>query len=175
MFNFHARANENFFSSLLARLGKNRFKLLVWIRNRNPVFGSSSQHCWYWNRGWYSSFSNTWSEVAPTIIPVSSCALATCNGKLYVIGGGGDDSNTFNKVCVFIYAAWPKTKIIRSLVHHHHTNYNLFTWLEALNFTWLLFFTGRVLVLGPATCFSSQNKTEQIVRSNVHILCMWAL
>lgn len=46
----------------------------------------------------YDSFSNCWQEVAPLLTAVSSCAVATCNGKLYVIGGGSDDTTSTGQV-----------------------------------------------------------------------------
>lgn len=46
----------------------------------------------------YDSFSNSWQEVAPLLTAVSSCAVATCNGKLYVIGGGNDDQTSTGQV-----------------------------------------------------------------------------
>lgn len=52
----------------------------------------------------YDSFSNRWTEVAPMKEAVSSPAVASCSGKLYVIGGGPDDETCSDKVrnrCVF--------------------------------------------------------------------------
>ncbi|XP_030648065.1 kelch-like protein 24 [Chanos chanos] len=46
----------------------------------------------------YSAFDNQWLTVAPLLLPVSSAAVTSCAGKLYVIGGAvNEDSNT-NKV-----------------------------------------------------------------------------
>lgn len=52
----------------------------------------------------YDSFSNRWTEVAPMKEAVSSPAVASCAGKLFVIGGGPDDETCSDKVgnrCVF--------------------------------------------------------------------------
>lgn len=46
----------------------------------------------------YDSFSNRWTEVAPMKEAVSSPAVATCAGKLFVIGGGPDDDTCSDKV-----------------------------------------------------------------------------
>lgn len=46
----------------------------------------------------YDSFSNRWTEVAPMKEAVSSPAVASCAGKLYVIGGGPDDNTCSDKV-----------------------------------------------------------------------------
>ncbi|XP_014840284.1 PREDICTED: kelch-like protein 24 [Poecilia mexicana] len=46
----------------------------------------------------YDSFSNRWTEVAPLKEAVSSPAVASCSGKLYVIGGGPDDETCSDKV-----------------------------------------------------------------------------
>lgn len=43
----------------------------------------------------FSVFENEWKPVAPLLLPVSSAALASCSGKLYVIGGAvREDCNT---------------------------------------------------------------------------------
>lgn len=46
----------------------------------------------------YDSFSNRWKEVAPMKEAVSSPAVASCAGKLFVIGGGPDDDTCSDKV-----------------------------------------------------------------------------
>lgn len=46
----------------------------------------------------YDSFSNRWTEVAPMKEAVSSPAVASCAGKLFVIGGGPDDNTCSDKV-----------------------------------------------------------------------------
>lgn len=46
----------------------------------------------------YDSFSNRWTEVAPMKEAVSSPAVASCAGKLFVIGGGPDDETCSDKV-----------------------------------------------------------------------------
>ena len=46
----------------------------------------------------YDSFSNRWTEVAPMKQAVSSPAVASCAGKLFVIGGGPDDDTCSDKV-----------------------------------------------------------------------------
>ncbi|CAG07691.1 unnamed protein product [Tetraodon nigroviridis] len=46
----------------------------------------------------YDSFSNRWTEVAPMKLAVSSPAVASCAGKLFVIGGGPDDDTCSDKV-----------------------------------------------------------------------------
>lgn len=46
----------------------------------------------------YDSFSNRWTEVAPMKEAVSSPAVASCAGKLFVIGGGPDDTTCSDKV-----------------------------------------------------------------------------
>ena len=42
----------------------------------------------------FYSFSNTWQEIAPLLRAVCWCAVASCNGKLYVIGSGTDEDQT---------------------------------------------------------------------------------
>ncbi|KAM9456331.1 kelch-like protein 24 [Clarias gariepinus] len=43
----------------------------------------------------FSVFENVWKPVAPLLMPVSSAALASCSGKLYVISGAlSEDCNT---------------------------------------------------------------------------------
>lgn len=46
----------------------------------------------------YDSFSNRWTEVAPLKEAVSSPAVTSCVGKLFVIGGGPDDNTCSDKV-----------------------------------------------------------------------------
>lgn len=46
----------------------------------------------------YDPFSNTWAAVASLPEPVSSAAVAPCAGRLYVIGGAGQDGISTNKV-----------------------------------------------------------------------------
>lgn len=46
----------------------------------------------------YDSFSNRWTEVAPLKEAVSSPAVTSCIGKLFVIGGGPDDNTCSDKV-----------------------------------------------------------------------------
>lgn len=46
----------------------------------------------------YDPFSNTWASVAPLPEAVSSAAVAPCAGRLYVIGGAGQDGVSTNKV-----------------------------------------------------------------------------
>ncbi|KPP63751.1 kelch-like protein 35-like [Scleropages formosus] len=46
----------------------------------------------------YNTYDNQWLDVAPLLLPVSSAALATCSGKLYVIGGAVSDTANTNKV-----------------------------------------------------------------------------
>lgn len=53
----------------------------------------------------YDSFSNRWKEVAPMKVAVSSPAVVSCAGKLFVIGGGPDDDTCSDKVgnrCVLL-------------------------------------------------------------------------
>ncbi|KAK3521785.1 hypothetical protein QTP70_018297 [Hemibagrus guttatus] len=48
----------------------------------------------------YSVFENVWKPVAPLLLPVSSAALASCSGKLYVISGAvSEDCNTSMVQC----------------------------------------------------------------------------
>ncbi|KAM6157874.1 kelch-like protein 35 [Rhynchocyon petersi] len=49
----------------------------------------------------YDPFSNTWTAVAPLPEAVSSAAVVTCAGQLYVIGGAGQDGNNTDKVQCF--------------------------------------------------------------------------
>uniref|UniRef100_A0A8D0W5M1 BTB domain-containing protein n=1 Tax=Sus scrofa TaxID=9823 RepID=A0A8D0W5M1_PIG len=49
----------------------------------------------------YDPFSNTWAAVASLPEPVSSAAVAPCAGRLYVIGGAGQDGISTNKVQCF--------------------------------------------------------------------------
>ncbi|XP_048350811.1 kelch-like protein 35 [Sphaerodactylus townsendi] len=46
----------------------------------------------------YDPFYNTWTPVAPLVEAISSAAVASCLGQLYVIGGAVDDSSNTNKV-----------------------------------------------------------------------------
>lgn len=46
----------------------------------------------------YDSFSNRWTDVAPLKEAVSSPAVTSCVGKLFVIGGGPDDNTCSDKV-----------------------------------------------------------------------------
>ncbi|XP_076874443.1 kelch-like protein 35 isoform X2 [Brachyhypopomus gauderio] len=46
----------------------------------------------------YSVFENVWKPVAPLLLAVSSAALASCAGKLYVIDGATNDTCNSNKV-----------------------------------------------------------------------------
>lgn len=46
----------------------------------------------------YDPFSNTWASAAPLPEAVSSAAVAPCAGRLYVIGGAGQDGVSTNKV-----------------------------------------------------------------------------
>ncbi|KAF5904508.1 kelch-like protein 24, partial [Clarias magur] len=46
----------------------------------------------------YDSFSNRWTEVAPLKEAVSSPAVASCAGRLFVIGGEPDESSCTDKV-----------------------------------------------------------------------------
>lgn len=46
----------------------------------------------------YDCFSNRWTEVAHMKEAVSSPAVASCAGKLFVIGGGPDDDTCSDKV-----------------------------------------------------------------------------
>lgn len=46
----------------------------------------------------YDPFSNTWASAAPLLEAVSSAAVAPCAGRLYVIGGAGQDGVSTNKV-----------------------------------------------------------------------------
>ena len=46
----------------------------------------------------YDPFSNTWASAAPLPEAVSSAAMAPCEGRLYVIGGAGQDGVSTNKV-----------------------------------------------------------------------------
>lgn len=58
----------------------------------------------------YDSFSNRWTEVAPLKEAVSSPAVTSCVGKLFVIGGGPDDNTCSDKVsCVLLTEGrrWP--------------------------------------------------------------------
>ncbi|KAM5248488.1 kelch-like protein 35 [Ctenodactylus gundi] len=46
----------------------------------------------------YDPFTNTWAATAPLLEPVSSAAVASCTGQLFVIGGAGQDGINTNKV-----------------------------------------------------------------------------
>ncbi|XP_048643839.1 kelch-like protein 35 [Marmota marmota marmota] len=49
----------------------------------------------------YDPFFNTWTAAAPLPEAVSSAAVATCAGRLYVIGGAGQDGFNTDKVQCF--------------------------------------------------------------------------
>ncbi|KAG9263656.1 kelch-like protein 35 [Astyanax mexicanus] len=46
----------------------------------------------------FSVFENAWKAVAPLLLPVSSSAVVSCAGKLYVIGGALSEECNTNKV-----------------------------------------------------------------------------
>lgn len=46
----------------------------------------------------YDPFSNTWVAAAPLPEAVSSAAVVSCAGRIYVIGGAGQDGVSTNKV-----------------------------------------------------------------------------
>lgn len=46
----------------------------------------------------YDPFSNTWAAAAPLPEAVSSAAVVSCAGSIYVIGGAGQDGVSTNKV-----------------------------------------------------------------------------
>nr|XP_025866398.1 kelch-like protein 35 [Vulpes vulpes] len=49
----------------------------------------------------YDPFSNTWVAAAPLPEAVSSAAVVSCAGRIYVIGGAGQDGVSTNKVQCF--------------------------------------------------------------------------
>ena len=63
----------------------------------------------------YDSFSNRWTEVAPLKEAVSSPAVTSCVGKLFVIGGGPDDNTCSDKVSHVILQKLPMMYIRRKL------------------------------------------------------------
>ena len=46
----------------------------------------------------FSVFENAWKAVAPLLLAVSSAAVVSCAGKLYVIGGAVSEECNTNKV-----------------------------------------------------------------------------
>lgn len=46
----------------------------------------------------YSPHENTWTSVSDLLVPVSSAALSSCAGKLYVIGGAVSEHTNTNQV-----------------------------------------------------------------------------
>lgn len=46
----------------------------------------------------YDPFSNTWAAAAPLPEAVSSAAVVSCAGRIYVVGGAGQDGLSTNKV-----------------------------------------------------------------------------
>lgn len=46
----------------------------------------------------YDPFSNSWASAAPLPEAVSSAAVVSCEGRIYVIGGAGQDGVSTNKV-----------------------------------------------------------------------------
>ena len=46
----------------------------------------------------YDPFSNTWAAATPLPEAVSSAAVVACAGRIYVIGGAGQDGVSINKV-----------------------------------------------------------------------------
>lgn len=79
----HTKANPNVFASVLK---------VYAVGGYDGQSRLSSVEC-------YDSFSNRWTEVAPMKEAVSSPAVASCAGKLFVIGGGPDDETCSDKVC----------------------------------------------------------------------------
>ncbi|XP_047549983.1 kelch-like protein 35 isoform X1 [Lutra lutra] len=49
----------------------------------------------------YDPFSNSWAAAAPLPEAVSSAAVVSCEGRIYVIGGAGQDGVSTNKVQCF--------------------------------------------------------------------------
>ncbi|XP_021560360.1 kelch-like protein 35 [Neomonachus schauinslandi] len=49
----------------------------------------------------YDPFSNTWAGAAPLPEAVSSAAVVSCAGRIYVVGGAGQDGLSTNKVQCF--------------------------------------------------------------------------
>ncbi|XP_062830541.1 kelch-like protein 35 isoform X2 [Anolis carolinensis] len=76
------------------------------------LHGATTSGCWCWiytvggydgfyrlaSMECYDSFLNSWTTVAPLPLAVSSAAVVSCLGQLYVIGGALDDSTNTDKV-----------------------------------------------------------------------------
>ncbi|KAK0131015.1 Kelch-like protein 24 [Merluccius polli] len=77
--------------------GRWRHKMAVLLGKVYAVGGYDGQ-CRLTSVECYDSFSNRWTEVAPMKEAVSSPAVASCAGKLFVIGGGPDDNTCSDKV-----------------------------------------------------------------------------
>ncbi|XP_007236437.2 kelch-like protein 24a [Astyanax mexicanus] len=77
--------------------GRWRHKMLVLLGKAYAVGGYDGQSCLS-NVEVYDSFSNRWTEVAPLKEAVSSPAVASCAGRMFVIGGEPDENSCTDKV-----------------------------------------------------------------------------
>ncbi|XP_036412059.1 kelch-like protein 24a [Colossoma macropomum] len=77
--------------------GRWRHKMSVLLGKAYAVGGYDGQSCLS-NVEVYDSFSNRWTEVAPLKEAVSSPAVASCAGRLFVIGGEPDENSCTDKV-----------------------------------------------------------------------------
>ncbi|KAL6467866.1 hypothetical protein MHYP_G00235430 [Metynnis hypsauchen] len=77
--------------------GRWRHKMSVLLGKAYAVGGYDGQSC-ISNVEVYDSFSNRWTEVAPLKEAVSSPAVASCAGRLFVIGGEPDENSCTDKV-----------------------------------------------------------------------------
>ncbi|XP_060762040.1 kelch-like protein 24a [Neoarius graeffei] len=77
--------------------GRWRHKMSVLLGKAYAVGGYDGQGCLN-NVEVYDSFSNRWTEVAPLKEAVSSPAVASCAGRLFVIGGEPDENSCTDKV-----------------------------------------------------------------------------
>ncbi|XP_026999037.1 kelch-like protein 24a [Tachysurus fulvidraco] len=77
--------------------GRWRHKMSVLLGKAYAVGGYDGQTCLS-NVEVYDSFSNRWTEVAPLKEAVSCPAVASCAGRLFVIGGELDENSCTDKV-----------------------------------------------------------------------------
>lgn len=82
----------------------------------------------------FSVFENAWKSVAPLLVPVSSAAVVSCTGKLYVISGAVSDDGNTDKVRFsdMAYNSRHQTFFCRSVLAGSGSNYRLLFLLQVV-------------------------------------------